>query len=931
MPQVDYAALTQSFASFIPSERIYTDPLRTLAYGTDASFYRLTPKIVVVAESEAEVLGLVAQCRGQGAPVTFRAAGTSLSGQAVTDSVLIVLGEGFGGFAYDEDAQVARLGPAIVGGEANRRLLPFQRKIGPDPASIATAKIGGIAANNASGMCCGVGQNSYHTLASLRLVLADGAVLDTADPGSIARFRTTHGALLDGLAALSADIRADEKLAARITEKYRRKNTTGYAINALIDFSDPVDMLTHLMIGSEGTLGFLSRVDYRTVPEYADKASAFVVFADLEKACRAVTALKNTPVEAVELLDRASLESVKSKKGMPVDVDTLGPDASALLIEARAPDAEELGKRIALILEAIDASSTLNGVVFSHDPQETARYWDMRKGTFPAVGGKRPAGTTVIIEDVAFPVERLAEATMDLRALMNAHGYTQAIIFGHALEGNLHFVFAQGFDSPDEVKRYANFMEAVAELVVGKYDGSLKAEHGTGRNMAPFVEREWGKAATDVMRRVKKLLDPQNLFNPGVVLNDDAEVHLKNLKPMPAVTPLIDACIECGFCEPQCPSKGLTLSPRQRITSSREIRRLRCDAPDAPELAAMEKDYLYFGDTTCAACSLCSTVCPLEIDVGRYTRSLRAQRRGPVAKLAAYTAARNFGAVTKTGRAGLALGAAAEGVVGTTVMTTMSGLANKVLGTPRWSQAMPRPAPVTPAPAPAEGAPVVFFESCSSRMMGPAKEDASEPLAVVAARVFGRAGFKLVTPEGLEELCCGQLFDTKGFPDAADLKARELVERLGSANPIPVIFDASPCATRMKAFSGPHFQAMDLLQFLREKVAPRLTLSKAKEPIAVHATCTLRKAGLAPALMELAGMCAEQVIAPPGVTCCGFAGDKGFYTPELNDHALRHLSEALPEACHEGYSTNRTCEIGLSSHSGRRYRSILHLVDEASR
>ena len=531
MPQVDYAALAQSFSTFVAPERIYTDPLRTLAYGTDASFYRLTPKIVVVAEDEAEVLGLVALCRGQEAPVTFRAAGTSLSGQAVTDSVLIVLGEGFDGFGYDEERQVARLGPSLVGGEANRRLLPFKRKIGPDPASIATAKIGGIAANNASGMCCGVGQNSYHTLQSMRLILADGAVLDTADPADVARFRETHGALLDGLAALSAEIRADAMLFARIKEKYRRKNTTGYAINALIDFSDPVDMLTHLMIGSEGTLGFLSRVDYRTVPEYADKASAFVVFADLEKACRAVTALKTTPVEAVELLDRASLESVKTKKGMPVDVDALGPDASALLIEARAPDAADLAVRIAAIVAAIDADSTLNGVAFSHDPVQTARYWDIRKGTFPAVGGKRPAGTTVIIEDVAFPVERLAEATMDLRALLNAHGYTEAIIFGHALEGNLHFVFAQGFDSPDEVKRYAGFMEAVAELVVGKYDGSLKAEHGTGRNMAPFVEREWGRAATDVMRRVKKLLDPQNLFNPGVVLNDDPEAHLKNLKP----------------------------------------------------------------------------------------------------------------------------------------------------------------------------------------------------------------------------------------------------------------------------------------------------------------------------------------------------------------------------------------------------------------
>ena len=193
--------------------------------------------------------------------MTFRAAGTSLSGQAVTDSVLVVLGEGFGGFAYDEKAQVARLGPGIVGGEANRRLAPFGRKIGPDPASIATAKIGGIAANNASGMCCGVGQNSYHTLAGLRLAAG------RRRRARHRRCRQRRGVPPIACATARRPRRAlggnqgRRAVAARIKEKFRLKNTTGYAINALVDFDDPVDILAHLMIGSEGTLGFLSRVD----------------------------------------------------------------------------------------------------------------------------------------------------------------------------------------------------------------------------------------------------------------------------------------------------------------------------------------------------------------------------------------------------------------------------------------------------------------------------------------------------------------------------------------------------------------------------------------------------------------------------------------------------------------------------------------------
>ena len=180
-------------------------------------------------------------------------------------------------------------------------------------------------------------------------------------------------------------------------------------------------------------------------------------------------------------------------------------------------------------------------------------YWKVRKGAFPSVGAMRRAGTTVIIEDVAFPIESLAAATLDLQALMRQHGYSEGIIFGHALEGNLHFVFTQDFSDPAEVDRYARFTEDICRLVVDKYDGSLKAEHGTGRNMAPFVEMEWGRQATDLMRRIKMLFDPENLLNPGVILNDDPQAHLKNFKPMPAAEEIVDRCIECGFCESHVP------------------------------------------------------------------------------------------------------------------------------------------------------------------------------------------------------------------------------------------------------------------------------------------------------------------------------------------------------------------------------------------
>jgi len=584
--------------------------------GNAAAELTFGDKLAVVVESEEEIVFLLAECARLGTPVTFRAAGTSLSGQAITDSVLLLLGDQWRRCVIGPDAATITLQPGVIGAEANRRLARFGRKIGPDPASIDTAMIGGIAANNASGMCCGTAQNSYKTLAGIRVVLADGTVLDTRDPASQASFIARRKDLVKGLSALAKTASNNAPLAARIRHKFRMKNTTGYSLNALVDFTDPLDVLAHLMIGSEGTLGFISEVTYHTVPEYADKASALILFDDLETACRAVMVLKSAPVAAVELADRAALRSVEGKPGLPQSIRALGPDGAALLVETRAADAAMLAAQIRAIEATLSGMHTFEPVRFSADPAECARFWNVRKGMFPSVGAMRTVGTTVIIEDVAFPIERLAEATLELQQLLSAHGYADAIIFGHALEGNLHFVFTQDFNAPAEVERYRLFMDALCRMVVEKYDGSLKAEHGTGRNVAPFVELEWGAEAYALMRKVKALFDPQGLLNPGVVINDDAGVHLKNLKPLPQCDPLVDKCIECGFCEPKCPSHGLTLSPRQRIVGWREIVRLGRETPDNAEIRVLRNLYDYHGIDTCAACGLCATACPVGIETG---------------------------------------------------------------------------------------------------------------------------------------------------------------------------------------------------------------------------------------------------------------------------------------------------------------------------
>jgi D-lactate dehydrogenase len=657
-----------------------------------------------------------------------------------------------------------------------------------------------------------------------------------------------------------------------------------------------------------------------------------LLFDDLHAACATVTPAK-APVAAVELMDRAALASVEGKPGMPDELATLG--AAGRGAAGRDPRGDQQGLEDALqaIQAVLAASRTAESWRFTREAAEIAQLWKLRKGTFPSVGAMRRTGTTVVIEDVAFPVERLADATIDLQRTLHKHGYHEAIIFGHALAGNLHFVFTQDFASQSEVARYAALIDDVVELVVGRYDGSLKAEHGTGRNMAPFVEREWGIEGAALMREIKRLFDPDGLLNPDVILSSDPQAHLRHLKALPAADPIVDKCIECGFCEPVCPSAGLTLSPRQRITSWREIQRRQASGEDGSGLL---RAYQYAGIDTCAACGLCATVCPVGIETGRLIKSLRATQASPLASAVGRGVASRFGATTGAVRLGLKVVDGMHGALGTTAMTRVTSTARALSGKrlPQWTPAMPRAAKkFTPANG-WDGERVVYFPSCASRTMGPARGDPiGEDLRCVTERVLRRAGYQVIFPRELDGHCCGQPFESKGLSEGAAKMASGLESALRDASEdgaLPIVFDTSPCAYRMKQMLAGRLPVHDLTEFLHDKVLPRLTLQRSPAMVALHPVCSVTKMGLRDKLAAIAGACAETVVVPPDVSCCGWAGDRGFTVPELNAHALRTLKSALPAACSSGYSTSRTCEIGLTVHSGIDYRSIVYLVDAAS-
>ncbi|MCF2572742.1 FAD-binding and (Fe-S)-binding domain-containing protein [Brevibacterium sp. UCMA 11754] len=926
-----------------------------LATAHDASHYLLTPQAVVKPRNREEVTALFSASRQSRVPMTFRSGGTSLSGQSVSGGVLVDTRRHFRDIDVLDDGARVRCGPGAVVRAVNARLLRHGRKLGPDPASEIACTIGGVVANNSSGMACGIEANTYQTLDSLVLVLPSGTVLDTSAADADEQLRRREPAIHAGLAELRDRIRTDVEAVARITQLHSIKNTMGYGLNSFLDHDDPVRILEHLVIGSEGTLAFVAEATFRTVPLMAHASTGLLVFADLPTATSVLPEIIATGAATVELLDATSLRVAQRDEKCPEEIRDLNVDSHcALLVEFQEETEEGLGRVVSAALPVFDTFSLSRPAELTIDPRRRSALWHTRKGLFTAVAGNRPSGTAALLEDIAVPVDRLGETCTALSELFEHYDYADAVIFGHAKDGNIHFMiteeFGSGTDGEDfDLDRYAAFTEEMVDLVLSR-GGTLKAEHGTGRIMAPFVRRQVGDDLYAVMTRVKELVDPQSLLNPGVLLSDDPKAHLRDLKTTPTTEEEVDRCVECGYCEPVCPSRDLTLTPRERIVLRREIARAEA-AGDEELTRTLRSEYDYDGIDTCAVDGMCQTACPVFINTGDLVRRLRQENTNAIEETGWNTAAKTWGLVSSVGGAALSSAKAMP----TRLPAAATGIGRRLLGddtVPSYSADLPAGGSKRVAVS-ASNPDVVWFSSCTNTMFGPEDGGSGDGVAGAFRRLCERAGISLRTPRGIPSLCCGTPWKSKGMAEGFATMRKYVRRELWKATDggrIAVVCDASSCTEGLRVLLGDtkdgadagdgadaaeEFEIIDAVAFAKQTLLPALqdrgvlSTEHRLPSITLHPTCSSTQLGINEDLSALAGSVADEVSVPDSWGCCAFAGDRGMLHPELTASATKDEAaevESISADVHA--STNRTCEIGMTRATGKPYRHILEALDD---
>ena len=597
-------------------------PVDRILYSTAACIYQIEPLGAVRPRHEADVLAVLEYARRHRLPITPRGGGSGLTGGTLGRGIVLDLSKHFRQVRdIDPERGTVRVQPGVIQAELNRALRPHGVHFAPDPSSSNWCTVGGMVANNAGGShTVGHGATRENHV-SIRLALANGEVIDTAPVGAADLDAPVDTARR--LARGVKEIAARGRAAIDRHQPTTRRNSSGYALREAVR-GDVVD-LGPLVCGSEGTLGIVLDATLRTVPIPKAKATALVLFDDLEKAGAAVVEVLKSRPAAVELLDRIFVEVVRQADPSLGATFPAGTEA-ILIVEVDGDEEREVRGRLDAIGAAlVDRLRLATEVRKATRPEDTARGWAVRKAASPILSRREgKLRNTRFIEDAAVHPERMAEFVRSLRALLRRHGL-QAAIFGHAGDCNLHCNPLMNQRDPAHLDLMETIAAEFTDLVIG-LGGSLSGEHGDGRLRTPFLSRAYGPLV-ELFSEVKRLFDPEGILNPGIIVHDGASRLTDGLRygaeyaRVATTTALdddvwqreIEKCHGCGACRHYCPVAVETGD--EAATARAKGNLLRAAISGRVPAGSIATDAFKQVMDLCVNCRLCHSECPTAIDI----------------------------------------------------------------------------------------------------------------------------------------------------------------------------------------------------------------------------------------------------------------------------------------------------------------------------
>ena len=938
--RIDPKAVASDLSSRVEGEVLF-DALHRTLYSTAACIYQIPPLGAVVPRHEGDVLSVLEYARRHGLPVTARGGGSGLAGQTLGRGIILDFSKHFRRIgAPDLVEGTVRVQPGVIPAQLNRLLRKDGLRFAPDPSSAAWCTLGGMIANNAGGSHTVRYGATRENVASLRMALADGTIVETSpvsatlagDAGGASPAQVRPGG--EPLVRLAAALR-------RIVERHRpviearqpttRRNASGYALREACNGS--VD-LSKVVVGSEGTLGLVLEATLRLVPIPKAVATALVLFDDLEKSGAGVVAILQARPSAVELLDRTFVDVIREadpKMGLGLPAGT----EAIVIVELEGDDQKEVLNRLRRMEQSLVSVQRLATEVRSGTrPEEMARIWAIRKAASPLLSRREGRlRNTRFIEDAAVHPEKMAEFVSRLRALLRKHEL-QAAIFGHAGDCNLHCNPLMNQKDPRDLR----VMEAVAEEfvdLVTDLGGSLSGEHGDGRLRTPYLRRAYGPLA-DVFREVKELFDPQGILNPGIIVHDgsygltDDLRYGERYRRVATGTPLdadlwqreIEKCHGCGACRDYCPVAVETGD--EAATARAKGNLLRSVLSGRLEPGVLSSDGFKQIMDLCVNCRLCHSECPTAIDIPGmaimakevYVRS-RGKRLPDRLLTAGAPLLRLGAAVAPLANAALRspllrrLGAALSGIAARRDMPAFAA-----------APLEPRLPSVDP-----EGRKVAYFHGCFAGYQDTEGE--------------GRAAIELLEALGCTvaippQECCGIAAITYGHLDdvrpAAERNVATFLDLLRRG--YEPVYSAPSCGLALvedypRLLGTPQSEVLarhvkDLhdyvLMLLESDAALLARLRPVPMRLTYHNPCHLQARGLGDGVVRLLRLVPGLEVVPIGEDhCCGIAGTFGMKEKHFDQSMRmgRPLFESLERAKVPVVATGcGTCKIQIEQGTG---------------